>query len=149
MIVGRICNRVVATASSRETIRTAAQRMAATDVGTLVVLDGASDARPIGIVTDRDIVLRCVSPGLDPDQQRVEGIMTCPLHSVDEQTPIEEALQQMARVATRRLVVLGASGQLAGVLSLDDILDVLADEAGAVSRLLGKQQSQVLATAGR
>jgi CBS domain-containing protein len=148
MTVGRICNRVVATAASRETIRTAAQRMAATDVGTLVVLDGAAGARPVGIVTDRDVVLRCVAPGLDPDQHRIDSIMTQPLHAVDEGTSVEEALQQMAKVATRRLVVLGESGKLAGVLSLDDILDLLANETGAISRLLGKQQSQVLAMAG-
>ncbi len=143
MTVGRICSRVVVSASSQETIRAAAQRMAANDVGTLVVLEATDDAKPIGIVTDRDIVIRCVAAGLDPDSNQVGSVMTGPVHCVDEQAPVEEAMQQMAKVGTRRLVVLGGEGRLAGVLSLDDVLDLLADEAGAIGRLLAKQQSHV------
>ncbi len=143
MTVGRICSRVVVSASSQETIRAAAQRMAANDVGTLVVLEATDDAKTIGIVTDRDIVIRCVAAGLDPDSNQVGSVMTRPVHCVDEQAPVEEAMQQMAKVGTRRLVVLGGEGRPVGVLSLDDVLDLLADEAGAIGRLLAKQQSHL------
>ena len=143
MTVGGICSRVVASASSQETIRAAAQRMAEHDVGTLVVLDTTDGAKSVGIVTDRDIVTRCVAASLDPDRHRVSSVMTSPVHSVDEQTPVEEAMQTMARVGTRRLVVLGEAGRPVGVLSLDDVLDLLADEAGAIGRLLAKQQSHI------
>ena len=143
MTVGRICSRVMASASSQETIRTAAQRMAANEVGTLVVLDATDGANRIGIVTDRDIVIRCVAAGRDPERSQIRSVMTCPVHSVDEQTPVEEAMQQMAKVGTRRLVVTGEAGTPVGVLSLDDVLDLLADETGAIGRLLAKQQSHV------
>ncbi len=147
MTVGRICTRVMASASSQETVRVAAQRMSTNDVGTLVVLDG-DEAGPIGIITDRDMVLRCLAPGLDPERTPISSIMTRPVHTVSEQAPIEEALRTMAQVGTRRLVVLGEIGRPVGVLSLDDLLDVLADEAGAIGRLLGKQQSGIAAAIG-
>jgi CBS domain-containing protein len=137
----------MASASSQETVRVAAQRMSTNDVGTLVVLDGG-EVGPIGIITDRDMVLRCLAPGLDPDRTPISSIMTRPVHTVSEQAPIEEALRTMAQVGTRRLVVLGEIGRPVGVLSLDDLLDVLADEAGAIGRLLGKQQSGIAAAIG-
>jgi len=143
MTAGRICSRVVASASSQETIRTAAQRMAANEVGTLVVLDATDGTKRVGIVTDRDIVIRCIAAGRDPERSQIGAIMSSPVHSVDEQTPVEEAIRQMAKVGTRRLVVLGEAGAPVGVLSLDDVLDLLADETGAIARLLAKQQSHL------
>lgn len=148
MTVGRICSRVVASASSRDTIRAAAQAMALHDVGTLVVLDATDPAGQLGIVTDRDIVIRCVAPGLDPDRESIGSVCSRPVHCVDEQTPVEDAIQQMAKAETRRLVVLGDSGHPVGVLSLDDILELLADEAGAMGRLVAAQQGSVPATIG-
>ena len=143
MIVGRVCTRVVATASPHETIRTGAQRMAATDVGALVVLEATDGAKPIGVVTDRDIVTRCTAVCLDPDQTEIGSIMTRPVHSVGEQDAVEDALEQMAKVGTRRLVVLDGSGRLAGILSLDDVLDLMAEETFAVRRVLAKQHGQM------
>ena len=148
MTVGSICSRVVATASSHESIRVAAQRMAANDVGTLIILEATDGALPIGIVTDRDIALRCVAAERDPDRDRIESIMTRPLHSVDEQASVEEATERMARAGTRRLAVVDRAGSLVGLLSLDDVLDLVADETGAIGRLLAKQHGQVPIAAG-
>jgi CBS domain-containing protein len=148
MTVGSICSRVVVTASSQETIRAAAQRMAANDVGTLVVLETTDGALPIGIVTDRDIVLRCVAADLNPDRDRIDSIVSCPLRTVEEQAPVEEAMESMARAGTRRLAVVDRAGSLVGLLSLDDVLDLLADDAGAIGRLLAKQHGQVPVAAG-
>jgi len=69
--------------------------------------------------------------------------MTRPVHSVGEEDAIEDALEQMAKVGTRRLVVLGSGGRLAGILSLDDVLDLMAEEAFAVRRVLAKQHGQM------
>ena len=68
MSVGRICSRVVATASGSETIRTAARRMADHDVGTLVVVGNSHPMPATGIVTDRDLAIRCIAGRLDPDE---------------------------------------------------------------------------------
>jgi CBS domain-containing protein len=143
MSAGRICSRVLVTAAPEETVFTAARRMAEYDVGTVVVADGLHP--PLGILTDRDIAIRGVAAGLDLTRTPVSRLMTTPVHAVDESTPIEQALGCMASGATRRLVVTGPEGRPVGMLSLDDVLDLISAEAGAIGRLLGKQHSQVLA----
>lgn len=139
MSVGRICNRSVVTVSPHETIRVAARLMAEHDLGTLVVSELNGVTKATGIVTDRDIAVRCVASNLDPDQVPVSRVMTAPVDSVDEATPIEEALRRMAGSAVRRLAVTGEGGRLVGILSLDDVLSLLAEEIESVGRLLEKQ----------
>lgn len=118
MSVGRICSRVVATATPTETVRTAARRMADNDVGTLVIIDPEGARPAMGIVTDRDVAIRGVASGLDLDRTPVSQIMTTPVHSVNESTPIEQALARMANSATRRLLVTGDRDRPIGILSL-------------------------------
>ncbi len=103
-----------------------------------MVVDDAR--RPVGILTDRDIVLRCVAVDLDPATTSVEEIMTAPVRSVAESTATEEALRVMKNVGARRLVVVGERGELAGILSIDDILELLGDEAAAIGALLRKEE---------
>ena len=138
MNAGRLCTRVVATAAPTETVRAAATRMSENDVGTLVVLGGEHGV-PIGLVTDRDLVVRCIAAGLNPDTTPVSKVSSAPLHVVDEQTPIEDALSRIAQAGVRRLVVTGPDQSLVGVLSLDDVLDLLVEEVSAIGRLLQKQ----------
>lgn len=138
MTAGTACNRVVVTAVPTETVRTGARRMAERDVGTLVVL-ADTGTRAAGIVTDRDIALRAVAAGLDPEQTPLATIMTHPVRTVDEGIPIEEAVREMARGATRRLVVTGAGNVIVGILSLDDVLDLLVGEFSSLGRLIARQ----------
>jgi CBS domain-containing protein len=138
-----MCSRITATASPRETIRAVAQRMAEFDVGTLVVLEGSRGSRAVGLVTDRDIALRCVAQRLDPDTTPVSAIMSSPVHTVSDDTPIEEALAKMAGAGARRLVVTAEGDRMAGILTLDDVLDLLVRETAAIGRLLGKQQPHI------
>lgn len=139
MSVGKICTRIVATASPKESVRAAAARMAEHDVGTLVVEERDGSTRPLGVVTDRDIVMRCVANGLDPDDTELAAVMTTPVHLVDEATPIEEALLRMAHSGVRRLVVTSEGSQLVGILSLDDVLEMLTGEMSSIGRLLQHQ----------
>jgi predicted transcriptional regulator len=69
--------------------------------------------------------------------------MTTPVHIVDEQTPLEEALGRMASLAVRRLVVTGQDNEIAGLLSLDDVLDTLVAQTGAIGRLLEQQKPRI------
>jgi CBS domain-containing protein len=134
MSVGRICVREVWTAQRGESIRQAAQRMAKANVGTLVVLD--DDRRPVGIVTDRDAMTRCVAESLDPDGTTVGAIMSGSLTVTREETPIEDALSQMAGAHVRRMPVVDAEGRLVGIVTLDDVIDLLAEEAKTLGRVL-------------
>lgn len=140
MSAGTICSRVVATVGPQETVRDAARRMAEHGVGTLVTLE---HDRPGGIVTDRDIALRCVADGLDPDTTPVSQIATAPIEAVDESAPIEEALAKMASAGKRRLAVTGEQGRFVGLLALDDLLDRLVGEIDAIGTLLRKQQPTI------
>lgn len=143
MGVGRICSRITATAAPDESVRTAARRMAEYGVGTLVVLKENRGARAVGVVTDRDVAIRCVAENLDPDTLRVSQVMSTPVHSVSDDTPLEDALRRMAAAGTRRLVVTSDDDRVAGILTMDDILDLFARETAAIGMLLEKQQPHV------
>jgi CBS domain-containing protein len=137
MSVGRICTRVTYTATPGESVRQGAKRMAEQGVGSLVVVDEMK--RPIGMLTDRDIAVRAVAPGLDPRETTVSEVMSKPVHSVVEDASIESAIRGMAGAAVRRAVVTNAKGKLVGILALDDLLDLLAEEAEAVGALVRSQ----------
>ncbi len=107
----------VETVSRGTSVQEASRRMAEMNIGFLVVCD---DAEPCGVVTDRDIVVRVVAEGLDPSTP-IEEAMTPTCEVLDEATEIEEAAAIMKDKQIRRLVVRGADGELAGVVSLGDL----------------------------
>jgi len=144
MLTGRICTRVVATAVPTETVRATAERMASLGVGTLVVLDPVSHD-PTGVVTDRDLVVRCLAPGLDPEATPVSEVMSTPVVAIGDEAPVEDALEKMSRSGIRRLVVTGADVGLVGLVSLDDTLDLVVEEMTAIGRLLERQAPHVAA----
>lgn len=137
MTVGQLCTRDVYTADKDETWRDAAQRMAEKNVGTLVILD--ANKRPIGIVTDRDLVVRGVPHGGDVGSLRVSDLMTAHPKVADEDMPIEDALAIMRALPTRRLLVVDRSGRLVGIVTIDDMLELIANEIGKIGGLLGRQ----------
>lgn len=134
MSVGRICVRTVHVVGPRENARDAARRMVTEGVGTLVVLGG--DRRPVGFLTDRDLMFHCIAEGRDATRTPVEEIMAAPVVLVPESLPIEDALVRMAETRVRRLAVVDPAGCLAGVLALDDVLELLCEEFGSIARLL-------------
>lgn len=126
MSTGKICNRSVVVISPDDSVREAARRMAEYNVGTLVVQDAYEI---VGILSDRDIAIRCVGKGLDPDADTVSSIMTSPVRSIQESTPIEDALSAMAASGVRRLPVVDEDDRVVGILALDDVLELLGEEA--------------------
>ena len=137
MSVGRICTRYVDLADAEETTQAAAQRMRDRKVGTLVILDRAR--RPVGILTDRDLVTRAVARGKDPRQTLVGEVMTRDPMTISEGAPIEQALSLMRSGSFRRVPVTGSDGALVGLVSLDDILSLLAEEFTQVGTLVEKE----------
>jgi CBS domain-containing protein len=137
MSVGRICIRDVDLADADELVWRAAERMHQRAVGTLVVLNKGKE--PIGIVTDRDLVERVLAVRRDANIVTVAEVMTHDPATIDENASIESALSLMRDGAFRRLPVVDDEGKLVGLLSLDDVLALLADELAAVGRLLERQ----------
>ena len=143
MSVGRICTREVDLAHGEEGVWQAAERMHQRAVGTLVVTD--DEKRPVGILTDRDLVERVLAQALDPTATTVGEVMTHAPETVSEQDAIEQAIAIMRRTRCRRLPVVDESGQLVGLLSLDDVLQLLAEELSDVGQLLERQTPQAAA----
>jgi CBS domain-containing protein len=135
MSVGRICCREVDLAEGTESAQAAGSRMAARNVGTLLIVDAAG--RPVGIVTDRDLALRVVGLGRDPNQVSVAEVMSPDPANVLEDSPIEQALERMRQHRVRRMPVVGRDGRLVGILSMDDVLELLIEEFRSLGGILG------------
>jgi CBS domain-containing protein len=143
MSVGRICTRSVDLADPGESVQIAASRMNTRNVGTLVVID--DEKCPIGILTDRDLAIRVVGKGLDPNSTMVESVMSPSPDSVTEQTSIESAIALMRAGSHRRLPVVDENSRLIGLISLDDVLDLLSEEFEEIGKLIRKESPNALA----
>lgn len=137
MSAGAICVRTVQVAFAEETVRAVTRRMAKAGVGTVVVVGDGK--RPVGVLTDRDVTLRCVAEERDPDTTSVGAVMSAPLVCIDESMSIEASLARMAAEKVRRLVVVDSAQALVGILALDDVLELLAEEATTIGRLLSRR----------
>ena len=137
MSVGRICVREVDTASPDESVAVAAERMHQRAVGTLVVVNNTDHI--VGMVTDRDLVSRVLAKGRSPTETSVREVMTLAPKTVSEWTPIESALLTMRTGKFRRIPVVDHDNKLVGLISLDDILMLLAEEFSQVGRLLKRE----------
>jgi len=116
----------VETVSPEETLEQAAKKMRLHAVGFLPVVD---EGKLVGVVTDRDIVLRAVAEGLRPYMSRVCVVMTLKILSCYEDEGITQASLVMERNLVRRLVVLDRSENLVGVVSLDDFAAKMRNES--------------------
>jgi CBS domain-containing protein len=131
MYVAQICSRNAATVRRTDEVTAAAQLMRERHVGYLVVVEaGASGAEPmpVGVLTDRDIVVGVVARRVDPATLTVGDIMTANPVTIAELDSVEKAAQEMRRIGVRRMPVTGKQGELKGVLSLDDLLDAASGE---------------------
>ena len=137
MSVGRICIRDVDLAEPTENVWKAAERMHQRCVGTLVVTDEWN--KPAGIVTDRDLVERVLAEGRDAQTTLVQDVMTPSPQTIAEDEPIEEALSRMRNGRFRRLAVVDTEGKLVGLVSLDDVLMLLAEEFLEIGKLLERE----------
>ena len=142
MNAGILCQRLLVTVRATDEILQAAQLMRQKHVGYLVVTDAVAGAaaRPVGVLTDRDIVITVVARELDPRSVRVADIMTTNPVTVSEDTSLQDALQLMREASVRRIPVLDAQGSLAGVLSLDDVLQVFALDAQNVAAAVREER---------
>lgn len=107
------------------TVREVSEIMSTDNVGSVVVVKRGA---PMGIITDRDIVLRCVSKGLDPDATPAEQIMTRGVETATLEDGIYDIARKMKLAQVRRIVVIDSSGNTVGLLSFDDIFDLLSSE---------------------
>jgi CBS domain-containing protein len=141
MTVNSVVNPNVATASTDEGIVDAAARMRDEHVGDLVVVErrGAMHV-PIGILTDRDIVVAVVAKRVAPDALTVGDAMSRNLLTVRPTDSLDVALREMRRHAVRRAPVVGPAGELVGVLTIDDVIQHLAVQFGRLADVIRLEQ---------
>jgi CBS domain-containing protein len=143
MPIGEFCNREVVFATRETSIPEAAQLMRKFHVGGLVVVDEVDGKRvPVGIVTDRDIVIEIVSQSLDFNEFSVGDIMSPQLIGVQEKEGVFETIRLMRAKGIRRIPVVNQEGGLEGIVSADDILDLLAEEMTELAKVVPREQER-------
>lgn len=143
MKAGELCSREVITATREMTIAAAARLMRDRHVGSLVVVeDSGNRQEPVGIITDRDIVIEVIAENVGVDEVTVGDIMTYALLKVNVQDSIFETAQRMRARGVRRVPVIEATGELAGILALDDILELLSEELSLLTRVTSREAEQ-------
>lgn len=147
MAIGEICNREVVIVQRDTTIQEAAKLMRSHHVGALVVVrEVAGKRHPVGLVTDRDLVIEVLATELDASVITVGDIMLPKPAIVPETTGVFEAIQFMRDKAVRRLPVVDEYGALIGIVTLDDLLSLLADELSQLSTLVERDQTKEINT---
>jgi CBS domain-containing protein len=143
MSIGEYCQRDVRTIDVGASLREAARRMADEGVGCLVAVQGTA---PRGVLTDRDLAMRVLREGIDPDQGRVADVLAEDPLVVHAASPLRAASALMRRRAVRRLPVLDEQERLVGVIALDDLLGLLARELAGLADAVAAQAPRAGAT---
>ncbi len=140
MAIKDCCSTEVITCDADASVPEVANLMRTHHVGDVIVVeDRAGKRMPLGIVTDRDLVLEGIAVGLDVKVFTAGDLMTSPLVTVDADEGIFETLRVMSKHQVRRIGVTGASGALHGVVCADDLINLLVKELAALSSALVEQ----------
>lgn len=147
MTIGTIYTRETVTARKDDTIVTVAQLMRRHHVGDIVIVkEGEGENVPIGIVTDRDLVVEVLAQELSPDAVTVGDIMSYELVTALDSDGIWTTLQKMRIKGVRRMPVVNQRGGLVGVVSLDDVLGLLSEELSGLTKIVGREQERERST---
>lgn len=143
MPVKDVCVRSVVHVTRETTINDAAHLMRQHHVGDLVVVDQDHDMlRPVGIITDRDIVLSVVAPKLDASVITVGDIMGEELVTCREEMRVSDCIHRMRSKGVRRMPIVNERGDLVGIVSVDDLIEMIAEDLNELARLIAREQGR-------
>jgi CBS domain-containing protein len=131
--LARIGSRSVATVPESATVADVARLMEERNVGSVVIVEGG---RAVGIVTDRDLVLRVLRRGSDPRGVRAAAVASTPVVTVTDESEPMEAAARMGEKGVRRLPVVGRDGALLGIVTLDDLIHHVGREGGELAEVV-------------
>lgn len=141
MRVGEICNREVVVVVEDRSVKEAAAVMREFHVGDVVVVKEQHGRQmPVGILTDRDVILEVVAAGVDPVSVKVGDVMSFDLTTVPEDADLMHAIEVMRENGVRRIPVTYADGALVGILTVDDVLDLLSEVLIDLVHLVDRQK---------
>ncbi|HSQ05409.1 MAG TPA: CBS domain-containing protein [Burkholderiales bacterium] len=140
--IGEICNREVIVAPPDTTVSAGAKLMRHHHVGSIVIVDTTATGprRPIGLVTDRDIVVEVTAMDLDPNVLTLGDIMVRELITAREHDGVLETMEVMRYRGVRRIPVVTGTQQLVGIVTIDDLLEVLSEELAALTKIVAREQ---------
>ncbi|SEH15436.1 CBS domain-containing protein [Natronorubrum sediminis] len=137
MPIDNLARSDVVTATPDTSIQELATTMDDESVGSVVIADGDE---PVGIVTDRDLTLRVIGEGQSPDDVTAEDVMSTELCTVEHDAGFYQATELMSEHGVRRLPVTDGNGQLNGIITTDDLNELLADEHQQLANVVQAQR---------
>jgi CBS domain-containing protein len=141
MLLKEICTLDAVLCSPDTSVLAAARIMRQKHVGDLIVVDDRQgDQTPLGMITDRDIVIEVLGRELDPRTVTVGEIMRKPAVIAAETEDVSQAIDRMKAHGVRRIPVMGERRELLGIVALDDLLRKLAADAGALAEIVAREQ---------
>ena len=140
MTAGEYCNREVVITEKNSSAADAAILMRQHHVGDLVVVEKLQDKTlPVGIITDRDLVIEVLAQKVDPDALSVQDIMCPTLLTVNEQETLLDTLELMKKKGVRRIIVVDKQGCLQGLLTADDTVELIAEAMNNLTSLVKQE----------
>ena len=136
MSLGNLCRREVVVVEQGTPIKEAVKFMEEKNIGSVIVV---GSGKPLGIATDRNILLRVVNKGLDPEKSSVDDVMTKEIVTLKEGMGLFEALEQVKGKGIRRFPIVDAMGNLKGIMTLDDIIYLLGKEMSDVASIIERE----------
>lgn len=134
MTVEDVARTGVLTAPPDQSVGNLATVMKEENVGSVVIVD--DDDSPVGIVTDRDLVLNVLEPREDPSQVTAGDVMADALVTVDPDRGVLDAIEIMHEHSVRRLPIVDSAGAMAGIVTLDDLVRLLAEELETLAEIV-------------
>ena len=141
MLIGEICNRDVVNIPMNDSIIHAAFLMREFHVGDLVVTYKIEHMTiPVGILTDRDIVIEVLAKEIDPKSLMVKDIMSTDLSMADEDDTVLEVLDKMVDIGVRRMPIVNRDQELIGIVSIEDLIEEMSEHLSRISKVFYKGQ---------
>jgi CBS domain-containing protein len=143
MTLKTLCNREVLVVDKAENILEAAVLMRKYHTGDVIIVEERNGLRyPVGIVTDRDIVVELIAKGIAIESVAVGDLMCSELVLAREDDSLFDAIQLMRQKGVRRLPVVDNSGVLIGIITADDLIELVAEQLQDIARLIGREQAR-------
>ncbi|TMT86548.1 CBS domain-containing protein [Haloterrigena sp. H1] len=136
MPIDNLARSDVVTASTDDSVHELAGMMHDEDVGSIVITDDG----PVGIVTDRDLTMQVLAEQADPDELVAEDVMSDGLQTIEHDAGFYEATELMSEHSIRRLPVTDADGSLEGIITADDLNELLAEEQQGLAEVIRAQR---------
>ena len=127
----------VVTANRDTSVSELSSIMKKEQVGSVVI---TNDQEPVGIVTDRDIATRAFEGDSNPREMTAQDVMSERVCAAEEQTGLNEALEIMEEEGVRRLPICGSDGKLSGIVTFDDLTELISNEEESMANIVSSQR---------